>query len=124
MSGLPAAIPQADAANKQVISNGYVLAALNQSGNAEQSYAAYEFIKFMSSKESNLPMTLNTGYLPIRQSVVDDAEYKAFVEAGTNDTKISRSGSVRRLLLPARRSRTARLTASSAVYEAGEDDDG
>ena len=111
-----AAIPQADAANKQVISNGYVLAALNQSGNAEQSYAAYEFIKFMSSKESNLPMTLNTGYLPIRQSVVDDAEYKAFVEAGTNDTKISGPAqSDAYFFLPA--FSTDDYT-SSAVYEA------
>ena len=70
----------------------------------------------MSSKESNLPMTLNTGYLPIRQSVVDDAEYKAFVEAGTNDTKISGPAqSDAYFFLPA--FSTDDYT-SSAVYEA------
>ena len=41
-------------------------------------YAAYEFIKFMTSHDANLAVAAgNTGYLPIRQSVAEDPAYEA-----------------------------------------------
>lgn len=52
-------------------------------------YAGYEFIKFLASKEANLYWAMNTGYLPIRQSVVDSSEYQAFLAQGTDSTKKS-----------------------------------
>ena len=40
-------------------------------------------IKFLTSKEANLAVvTAGTGYLPIRQSVADSEEYKAYVADG------------------------------------------
>lgn len=43
-------------------------------------YAAYEFIKFMTSHDANLAVAAgNTGYLPIRQSVAEDPAYEAYV---------------------------------------------
>ena len=46
-------------------------------------YAAYEFIKFMTSHDANLAVAAgNTGYLPIRQSVAEDPAYEAYVADG------------------------------------------
>lgn len=81
------AIPQKDASNPYVISSGNVLTALNQTGNEEVAYAAYEFIKFLLSPESNLAITTNTGYMPIRQSVLDSETYQTFAASGTDASK-------------------------------------
>lgn len=82
-------IPQKNADKKFVVSSGNVLTALNQTENEEVSYASYEFIKFLLSKEINLTITTNTGYLPIRQSVLDSKEYKEFANSGKDASKVS-----------------------------------
>ena len=65
------------------LSAGHVIIALNQDGNQDRMYAAYEFIKFMTSHDANLAVAAgNTGYLPIRQSVAEDPAYEAYVADG------------------------------------------
>ena len=78
-----APIPQVSDDTAANLSAGHVITALNQSGNPEKAYASYELIKFLTSKEANLAVvTAGTGYLPIRQSVADSEEYKAYVADG------------------------------------------
>lgn len=67
-----APIPQVSSDTAANLSAGHVIVALNITGNAEKAYAAYEFIKFVTSYEANSAVVVGgTGYLPIRQSVVD-----------------------------------------------------
>ena len=78
-----APIPQVSSDTAANLSAGHVIVALNTTGNAEKAYAAYEFIKFVTSYEANLAVVIGgTGYLPIRQSVVDSQEYQNYVAAG------------------------------------------
>lgn len=78
-----APIPQVSDDTAANLSAGHVIVALNTTGNAEKAYAAYEFIKFVTSYEANLAVVIGgTGYLPIRQSVVDSQEYQNYVAAG------------------------------------------
>lgn len=46
------------------------------SATAEQKTAAYEFLKFVTSKEKQIQWASETGYMPVRQSAVDSEEYK------------------------------------------------
>lgn len=41
----------------------------------EEKTAAYEFLKFLTSKESQIEFGLATGYMPIRQSAIEDEAY-------------------------------------------------
>lgn len=78
-----APIPQMSKDTAANLSAGHVIMALNTTGSGEKAYASYEFIKYMTSHEANLAVvTGGTGYLPIRQSVVDDPAYTAYVEDG------------------------------------------
>ena len=47
---------------------------------AEDKAAAWEFVKWMSSPETNLRWSMQTGYLPLRQSVIESEEYQAYTE--------------------------------------------
>lgn len=42
--------------------------------------AAWEFIRWMTSPEVNLRWSKATGYLPLRQSVIDSADYQAYLK--------------------------------------------
>ncbi len=42
--------------------------------------AAWEFIRWMTSPEVNLRWSKATGYLPLRQSVIDSADYQAYLD--------------------------------------------
>lgn len=42
----------------------------------EQKKAAFEFLKFLVSKESQIQFALDTGYMPARTSAVEDSKYK------------------------------------------------
>ncbi len=42
--------------------------------------AAWEFIRWMTSPETNLHWSKATGYLPLRQSVIDSADYQAYLK--------------------------------------------
>ena len=43
---------------------------------AEQKTAAYEFIKFLTTKENQIKWGVETGYMPIRKSAIESDEYK------------------------------------------------
>lgn len=43
--------------------------------------ASYEFVKWMTSPEINLRWSKSTGYLPLRQSVVDSDDYQAYLKS-------------------------------------------
>ena len=74
-----APIPQQSEDTKAVI----------QQGNTtdEQVYAVYEFAKFLGTYDANLYWTMNTGYLPIRQTVVDSEEYQNYIVESGDMTK-------------------------------------
>lgn len=75
-----APVPQMDSEKPFVSTEGHCLTVLNQNGNQEQIYAAYEFVKFLTSYEANLATVQGSGYLPIRKSVLDSQEYKDYLE--------------------------------------------
>lgn len=78
-----APVPQVSEDTAANLSAGHVITALNTTGDPERAYASYELIKFMTSKEANLAVvTAGTGYLPIRQTVVDSEEYQNYVKDG------------------------------------------
>lgn len=83
-----APIPQISSETGAVIQQGTNVAILDQNKSGEEVYAAYEFAKFLSSYEGNLFFATNTSYLPIRQSVIDSAEYQAYVTESGDQTKL------------------------------------
>ena len=46
------------------------------SATSEQRTAAYEYLKFMTTKESQITWAKETGYIPVRKSAIDSEEYK------------------------------------------------
>ena len=42
----------------------------------EQRTAAYEYLKFLTTKENQITWAKETGYMPIRKSAIDSEEYK------------------------------------------------
>ncbi len=83
-----APIPQISNETGAVIQQGTNVVVLNQNESQEEIYAAYEFAKFLSSYEGNLFFATNTSYLPIRQSVIDSADYQAYVVEAGDQTKL------------------------------------
>ncbi len=47
---------------------------------AEDKQAAWEFVKWMTSPETNLRWSMETGYLPLRRSVIQSDTYQAYLE--------------------------------------------
>lgn len=47
---------------------------------AEDKDAAWEFVKWMTSPETNLRWSMQTGYLPLRHSVIESGEYQAYLK--------------------------------------------
>lgn len=84
-----APIPQMDESHPYVSTEGHCIDVLNQDGDQEKIYAAYEFVKFMTSYEANLATVQGSGYLPIRQSVLDAQEYKDYVEKNNDKAQIA-----------------------------------
>lgn len=83
-----APIPQVDAEKPFNLTAGHCIMGLSMDGNEAKKYAGYEFIKFMTSTEANIAVTCGgTGYLPIRQSVVDSKEFADFIAAGNDAQK-------------------------------------
>lgn len=83
-----APIPQVDAEKPFNLTAGHCIMGLSMDGNEAKKYAGYELIKFLTSTEANMAVTCGgTGYLPIRQSVVDSEEFAAFIAAGNDAQK-------------------------------------
>ncbi|MGL4337767.1 MAG: ABC transporter substrate-binding protein [Turicibacter sp.] len=82
-----APVPQVSDSSKAVIQQGTNVVVMNQNKSEEQVYAAFEFAKFLGSFDANLYWTMNTGYLPIRQTVIDSPEYQAFIIESGDTTK-------------------------------------
>lgn len=80
-------VPQVSEDTKAVIQQGTNVVIMNLGQSDEQVYGAYEFAKFLGSYEANLYWSMNTGYLPIRQTVIDSAEYQAFIVESGDSTK-------------------------------------
>ena len=83
-----APIPQVSKETEAVIQQGTNVVVFNQNKTPEEVYAAYEFAKYLSSYEGNLYFATHTSYLPIRQSVIDSADYQAYVTESNDQTKI------------------------------------
>lgn len=47
---------------------------------SEEKLAAFEYLKFFMEKESQLKWATKSGYLPLRNSVINSQEFKAYVE--------------------------------------------
>ena len=80
-----APIPQANPEDPHALSYDHVIAALSLDGYTEETYAAWEFIKFITSTEASLKITTGTAYMATRNSVLETEEYKAFIANGGND---------------------------------------
>ena len=55
----------------------------------EEELATFEFMKYLMSPETTVYWAMNTGYLPVRYSARESAEYVEFVESGVNPTKVT-----------------------------------
>lgn len=55
----------------------------------EEELATFEFMKYLMSPETTAYWAMNTGYLPVRASARESADYIAFVESGVNPTKVT-----------------------------------
>lgn len=84
-----APIPQISDETKTVIQQGANVVVFNQNKTPEEIYAAYEFAKYLCSYEGNLQWVQETGYLPVRQSIVESAEYKTYVKMSGDTTKLT-----------------------------------
>ena len=60
---------------KQVMQQGTDLFIFNNA-TAEQKTAAYQFLKFLTTTENQITWGEETGYIPVRQSAINSAEYK------------------------------------------------
>lgn len=78
-----AILPAADGRAPVSTTGGANIAAL--AGHSEEENAAtWDFIKYLVSSESTGSFAQSTGYLPVRKSVMDSPDWKAFVEANPN----------------------------------------
>lgn len=91
------ALPQYDLENPKYIQQGNNIAILNQNKTSEEVFGAYEFVKYLSSPEVNTKWAMETGYLPIRESVTKSEEYQEFIKDSTtkpNAVKSAENGFV------------------------------
>jgi ABC-type glycerol-3-phosphate transport system substrate-binding protein len=73
-----APIPQENAAHKSVIQQGTNLSIMVNSTD-EQRLAAWMLIKYLTSAEVTLDLSMETGYLPVRKSVLNGTKYNEFL---------------------------------------------
>lgn len=76
-------VPQYDTENPAYIQQGSNVAILNQNKTNDEVFGAYEFIKYLVSYEANLKWSMNTGYLPVRESVANSDVFKEFSKNST-----------------------------------------
>ena len=76
-----APIPQAAGADRKVINQGPSLAILDHS-DSNRALASWLFAKFITNEQNSLDWAVNTGYLPIRYSVVESSTYQEIIKEG------------------------------------------
>ncbi|GBF73537.1 ABC transporter substrate-binding protein [Paenibacillus sp. 598K] len=58
-----------------------LMAGIPAKASEEQQQAAYQWLTFFSSPENTAYWSMNTGYIAVRQSALEDPEFKAYSEA-------------------------------------------
>ena len=82
-------IPQYNSDTPAVFQEGHCIEILNQSNDPEKIYAAWEFIKYMTSYDANLATACGSGYMPIRKSVAEDPVYLEYIETSGNTALVA-----------------------------------
>lgn len=54
--------------------------AMFNTGTSEQKLAAWMFMKYLTNPENTAYFSMQTGYMPVRKSVINSEEYKAFLD--------------------------------------------
>lgn len=76
-----AGLPACTSTYKATAAVGGGSLAMFDKGDADRRQAAWEFIQFMVSPESQMYLFENNGYLPVCKSAYDSDEYKSFIES-------------------------------------------
>lgn len=79
-----APIPQKDLENKAVIQQGTNISIMSNASEQEK-LAAWLLTKHLTSKESTISWAEQTGYLPVRISALEDADYQDFLNNPTDE---------------------------------------
>ncbi|MBQ8408092.1 MAG: extracellular solute-binding protein [Clostridia bacterium] len=83
-----ATIPQADASNKKVISQGPSLCIFE--GSELEVIASWLFVKYLTTTvEFQAEFGMTSGYVPVLESVSDNAAYAAFIDAADGGNNIA-----------------------------------
>ena len=80
--------PQFEGMDGAVIQQGTNVVMFNQDKSPEEIYAGYEFMKYLVSEEANTYLATNSGYLPIRESVMNSETYQDYASNSTDSTKL------------------------------------
>ncbi|MEC9484641.1 MAG: extracellular solute-binding protein [Candidatus Izemoplasma sp.] len=72
-------IPQYDLDNKSAVQQGPNIAIMSNTTDAER-LASWLLIKYLTKAENTAAWAMETGYLPVRHSGVQSADYQAFLE--------------------------------------------
>ncbi|QVK18580.1 ABC transporter substrate-binding protein [Mycoplasmatota bacterium] len=81
-----APIPQKDLDNKAVIQQGTNISIMSNATDQEK-LAAWLLTKHLTSKESTISWAEQTGYLPVRISALEDADYQDFLNNPSDEEK-------------------------------------
>lgn len=86
-----ATIPQVNASNKKVISQGPSLCVLQKPNqNSQEVVASWLFVKYLTTTvEFQAEFSMASGYVPVLKSVADNAAYKAFIDGANGGTNIA-----------------------------------
>ena len=86
-----ATIPQVNASNKKVISQGPSLCVLQKPNqNPQEVVASWLFVKYLTTTvEFQAEFSMASGYVPVLKSVADNAAYKAFIDGANGGTNIA-----------------------------------
>ena len=84
-----ASIPQVNANNKKVISQGPSLCIFGKE-NPQEVLASWLFVKFLTtSVEFQAEFSMASGYVPVLKSVAENPEYKKFLESANGGDKVA-----------------------------------
>jgi len=81
ISWATAPLPKDQDASTQFMGTNVVMF---DSATDQQKLAAWEYMKFLTSKEETIYWAKNTGYVPVRESALNDPEWKKFIADNPN----------------------------------------